>query len=272
MALKDCFGRRIEYLRISVTDKCNYRCVYCMPPEGIELKPREQILSYESIRDIVKVAAEMGIWKIRLTGGEPMVRRDLEVLVRMISEVPGVRELAMTTNGSLLTPGRAEELKEAGLDRVNISLDTLSPERFREITGCGNLEDVLAGMDAAVAAGLTPIKINMVITEKTTREEVNQMREYCRRKGFTLQKIKEFSLYGGKDGDNIPFSFERPQPCTLCNKIRLTADGFFKPCLFSDREIPVDMDNIEKSIIETVNRKPARGTACYNRSMRQIGG
>jgi cyclic pyranopterin phosphate synthase len=270
VTLEDRFGRRIEYLRISVTDKCNFRCRYCMPAEGIELKPREQILSFEEITRIVRAAARLGIWKFRLTGGEPMVRRDIEVLVGMISEVPGVRELSMTTNGSLLTPERAAELKEAGLDRVNISIDTLSPERFREVTGVGELEPVLAGADAAAEAGLLPVKINMVITENSSREEVEEMKRYCDEKGFILQTIKEFSLYSREE--ELPFSFDRPQPCDRCNKLRLTADGFLKPCLFSDREIPVDMDDIEESIIEAVRKKPLRGTACYNRSMRQIGG
>lgn len=270
MTIKDRYGRKIEYLRISVTDKCNFRCRYCMPPEGIELKPRDQILSFEEIEEIVQVAASLGIWKVRLTGGEPLVRRDIEVLVDMLSGIPGVKELSMTTNGSLLTPSMASALKKAGLDRVNISIDTLDPERFRNLTGGGELSGVLAGADAAADAGLLPVKINMVITAGTTREEVEQMKKFCREKGFILQQIKEFSLYSRQE--QLPFSFDRPPPCSLCNKIRLTADGYFKPCLFSNREIPVDMNNIEKSIMETVGRKPLRGTACSNRSMRQIGG
>jgi len=270
VALKDRYGRKIEYLRISVTDKCNFRCRYCMPPEGIELKPREQILSFEEITEIVRVAASLGIWKVRLTGGEPLVRRDIEVLVEMLSQTPGVKELAMTTNGSLLTPSMAYTLKEAGLDRVNVSLDTLDPERFRELTGGGELGEVLAGAYAAADAGLLPVKINMVITAATTREEVEQMKEFCNENGFILQQIKEFSLYSRKK--ELPFSFDRPQPCSICNKIRLTADGYFKPCLFSNREIPVDMEDIENSILAAVGRKPLRGTACSNRSMRQIGG
>jgi cyclic pyranopterin phosphate synthase len=270
LALTDRSGRRIEYLRISVTERCNYRCRYCMPPEGIELKSKRHILSYEEITEIVREAASLGIWKIRLTGGEPLVRRDIESLVRMISEIPGVKELSMTTNGSLLTPARAEELKGAGLDRVNISIDTLSEERFEDLTGGGRLEATLAGAEAASGAGLTPVKVNMVISEETGPEEVEQMKNYCMDKGYILQRIKEFSLYSREE--QLPFTFDRPLPCVECNKLRLTADGCLKPCLFSNREIPVDMDNIDQSILMAVKGKPFRGTACSNRSMRQIGG
>ncbi|MFO7914992.1 MAG: radical SAM protein [Candidatus Krumholzibacteriales bacterium] len=270
MALKDRYGRKIEYLRISVTDKCNFRCRYCMPHEGIELKPRDQILSFEEVTEIARVGASLGIWKVRLTGGEPLVRRDFEVLAAMLSETPGVKELSMTTNGSLLTPAMASALKEAGLDRVNISMDTLDPERFRKLTGGGELSEVLAGADAAAGAGLLPVKINMVITAGTTQEDVERMKKFCGENGFILQQIKEFSLYSRQQ--QLPFSFDRPQSCSLCNRIRLTADGYFKPCLFSNREIKVDMNDIEKSIMETVQKKPLRGTACRNRTMSQIGG
>jgi cyclic pyranopterin phosphate synthase len=167
----DAYNRPISYLRISVTDRCNLRCIYCMPPEGVAPRSHEEILSYEEIETIVRAAADLGITKIRLTGGEPLVRLGLVDLVHMIAQVPGVDDLAMTTNGILL-PRYAAALAEAGLQRVNISLDTLRPERFHHITRRGRLEDVLAGMEAAQAAGLAPIKINTVVIRGMNDDEV----------------------------------------------------------------------------------------------------
>ncbi len=171
MACIDAYNRSISYLRISVTDRCNLRCIYCMPEEGIPLKPHHELLTFEEITRIVKIAASLGITKIRLTGGEPLTRKGIVDLVRMIASVPGIEDLAMTTNGVLL-PTFAYKLKEAGLKRVNVSLDTLKPERFRRITRVGNLEDVLKGIEEARKAGLTPIKINMVVLEGFNRDEV----------------------------------------------------------------------------------------------------
>jgi cyclic pyranopterin phosphate synthase len=158
-------------LRISVTDRCNLRCIYCVPPEGVDWRPHDEILRYEEIEPIVRAAAELGISKIRLTGGEPLVRLGIVDLVRMLARVPGVDDLAMTTNGILLSR-HAEELAQAGLHRVNISLDTLRPERFQRITRCGQLEDVLAGMEAARQAGLEPIKVNTVVIRGMNEDEV----------------------------------------------------------------------------------------------------
>ncbi len=270
--LVDRFGRKIEYLRISVTDKCNYRCVYCMPKEGIELKSRDQILSFERIAEITRAAASLGIWKIRLTGGEPLVRREIEKLVEMISRIPGIEEVAMTTNGSLLSREKAEALKRAGLSRVNISLDTLDYEDFEKITRGGNVNDVLRGIDAAAEAGLVPIKINKIISDSTTTEELERVRDFCRRKGLILQTIKQFSLYDREEIDDGPFTFDRPMPCRACDKIRLTADGYLLPCLFSNREIKVDFNDIEGSIRKAVEVKPEKGTACHTRLMGEIGG
>lgn len=171
MGCVDSYNRSISYLRISVTDRCNLRCVYCMPEQGVPLKPHHELLTLEEIARIVKIAASLGITKIRLTGGEPLVRRGIVELVKMISSTPGIEDLAMTTNGVLL-PAFAHQLKEAGLGRVNVSLDTLKPERFRNITRVGNLEDVLQGIEEAKKAGLTPIKINMVVLDGFNRDEV----------------------------------------------------------------------------------------------------
>jgi cyclic pyranopterin phosphate synthase len=169
--LSDSFQRPINYLRISVTDRCNLRCVYCMPEEGVSLMMHDDILSYEEMFRVVEVAAEMGIDRVRLTGGEPLVRAGVSELVRLIAGIDTINDIAMTTNGILL-PLYAFELKEAGLRRVNISLDTLKPERFRRITRCGELEDTLKGIEAAHAAGLEPVKINMVVMAGINDDEI----------------------------------------------------------------------------------------------------
>jgi cyclic pyranopterin phosphate synthase len=171
MAHLDAYNRPISYLRISVTDRCNLRCVYCMPPQGVAKRAHGEILRYEEIETVVRAAAALGITKVRLTGGEPLVRPGIVDLVRMLARVEGIDDLAMTTNAILLND-YAKELAQAGLRRVNISLDTLRPERFERITRCGRLEDVLAGMEAARQAGLTPIKINTVVMRGMNDDEV----------------------------------------------------------------------------------------------------
>lgn len=171
MAHLDAYNRPISYLRISVTDRCNLRCVYCMPPEGVPKRSHDEILRYEEIEMVARAAAGLGIAKVRLTGGEPLVRPGVVDLVRLLARVPGIDDLAMTTNGVLLGD-YAKGLASAGLQRVNISLDTLRPERFRRITRCGELADTLTGMDAAREAGLEPIKINTVVIRGMNDDEV----------------------------------------------------------------------------------------------------
>lgn len=171
MAHLDAYDRPIDYLRISVTDRCNLRCIYCMPPDGVPWRPHADILRYEEIETVVRAAADLGITKVRLTGGEPLVRLGLVDLVRMIARIPGIDDLAMTTNGVLLAD-HAEALAGAGLDRVNISLDTLDAARFRSITRRGELADVLAGIEAARQARLRPIKINTVVIRGLNDDEV----------------------------------------------------------------------------------------------------
>ncbi|HFB61706.1 MAG TPA: radical SAM protein, partial [Bacteroidetes bacterium] len=158
----DRYNRKINYLRISVTDRCNLRCTYCMPASGIKLIPHDEIISFEEIREIVRQGVRDGISKVRLTGGEPLVRKGIVELVHMIASIPGVKDLAMTTNGILLEQF-ARPLAEAGLTRVNISLDTLSEKRYAEITRGGDIHKVFRGIEAARAAGLSPIKINCVV-------------------------------------------------------------------------------------------------------------
>lgn len=167
----DTYGRPIQYLRVSVTDRCNLRCVYCMPEKGIPLISHQEVLRYEEIVRVVRIAVEMGFVHVRLTGGEPLVRKGIVGLVEALSSIPGLDDLSMTTNGILLAR-YAERLARAGLRRVNISLDTLRPDRFRRITRWGRLEDVLAGREAALAAGLRPVKVNTVVVRGLNDDEV----------------------------------------------------------------------------------------------------
>jgi len=172
MPYLDSFARPINYLRISVTDRCNLRCVYCMPPEGIKQRAHCEILTFEEIARVVKAAATIGIAKIRLTGGEPLARLGLPDLVRMIAAVPGIDDISMTTNGTLLAR-YADELAAAGLHRVNVSLDTLCPDQFRQITRRGTLADAWDGIEAAKRVGLTPIKLNVVVIRGMNEDKVN---------------------------------------------------------------------------------------------------
>ena len=171
MPFQDDFGRAINYLRVSVTDRCNLRCVYCMPPQGVKKHAHTDILRYEELALVIRAAAEIGITKVRLTGGEPLARMGLTEFVQMIAAIPGIDDLSMTTNGTLLAR-HAKALAEAGLHRVNVSLDTLDPERFATITRRDRLDDVWAGIAAARAVGLTPIKFNMVVVRGLNDDQI----------------------------------------------------------------------------------------------------
>ncbi len=195
----DSLHRPISYLRVSVTDRCNLRCVYCMPEEGIPLQSHEDILRYEEIARLVRVAVGLGITKVRLTGGEPLARAGLVGLVRMLAGIPGLEDLAMTTNGTLLA-GQAVALAEAGLKRVNISLDTMRPDRLRTITRRGRLEDVLAGINAAQQAGLTPTKINMVVVRELNDDEVVDFARRTLTDGWHVRFIEVMPLGQGMCG------------------------------------------------------------------------
>lgn len=268
--LFDRFNRRIDYLRISVTDRCNHRCAYCMPHIPFVLKNHSDILSFEQIAAVAEAAAGLGITKIRLTGGEPLVRRNIEEMIAKLSAISAIEEICMTTNGSLLAD-KAVKLKANGLSRVNVSIDSVDPEQYRQITRGGELKQALAGIDAAVEAGLLPVKINMVIVDDTTAEDIEKMEGFCERKGLKLQKIMQFSLYDRSDLSRR-FQTERPPKCVNCNRLRLTADGFLKPCLFCDDEIRVDFGDIAGSIRKAVTAKPENGSSCRGRFMNQIGG
>ena len=253
----DSYNREINYLRISVTDLCNLRCMYCMPAEGITQKTHSEILSYEQIAQIVSAASDLGITKVRLTGGEPLVRKHIESLVEMIASIEKISFLGMTTNGTLLDK-KAESLKHAGLSRINISLDTLDKDRYAHITRGGNIQSVLNGIDAAVKQNFI-LKLNMVVFPDTTREEIDTMKQFAAARNMTLQLINQFTLAREKrDG----YTFDRPYDCKDCNRLRLLAHGVFKPCLHSNDEIPVDMGNISESIKRAVSLKPLHGKAC----------
>ncbi|MCS6861479.1 MAG: GTP 3',8-cyclase MoaA [Abditibacteriales bacterium] len=187
--LVDGFGRRMNYMRISVTDRCNFRCTYCMPAEGVPWKPRGEILTYEELLRLVHVGTRLGIDQIRITGGEPTVRRNVVDFIRELAKIPGVRDLSMTTNG-LLLPHLAQPLYEAGLRRINVSIDTLQPEKFREVTRTGNLEHVMNGVRAAIAVGMNPVKINAVIMRGVNDEDVPALAQLTVDLGVDMRYIE----------------------------------------------------------------------------------
>lgn len=190
--LEDRFGRQVDYLRISVTDRCDFRCVYCMA-EDMRFVPRAEVLSLEEIESVARAFVELGVRKIRLTGGEPLVRRGIVSLVERLSRLPGLDELVMTTNGSRLD-AFAEPLKQAGIRRINISLDSLRPERFRELTRTGSLAQVLKGIDAARQAGFERIKLNAVILRGRNHDEVLNLVDFALDRGLDLSFIEEMPL------------------------------------------------------------------------------
>lgn len=291
--MRDQFDREISYLRVSITDLCNLRCQYCMP-EGVCQKRHEDILSFEEIAEIVAAAAQLGVKKVRITGGEPLVRRGCVDLCRMIAEIPGVEEVDMTTNGVLL--GRyARDLKAAGLRRVNVSLDSLDPDKYTAITGGGSLSDALAGIQAAFDAGLTPVKINTVLIGGFNDDEIADFVEITRKTPVELRFI-ELMPMGGKFGKNaylpgdkvletVPELAPIPQDggvaqlyglpggrgrvglisplsrhfCGTCNRLRLTSEGNLKPCLHSNQEIPVrgkHGQELMETLRQAIHEKP----------------
>ncbi|MGD2246369.1 MAG: radical SAM protein [Candidatus Aminicenantes bacterium] len=266
----DSFDREITYLRISVTDRCNLRCTYCMPPGGVRLKKSSEILSYEEIVQIVRVAARLGISKIRLTGGEPLIRKNLISLIRSLKNIEGIEEVTLTTNGVLLAR-MAPELKRAGLDRINVSLDTLVPKKYEEMTRGGSIRRVLEGIDAASQAGFKNTKLNMVLIPGFNEKEVEHLKAFCKERGLHLQRINHYAL-PDRNSINRAYEAEKPLSCHRCNRIRLTADAKLKPCLFSDIEVPVDFADIDSCIKLAVLNKPESGRGCSTRGNWEIGG
>ena len=192
--LIDPFQRKIEYLRVSVTDKCNYRCNYCVPEQGAHPEGRHtEYLDYDEMTRIIKVFSELGVWKIRLTGGEPLVRKNLSQFVSQVSALPDVKDIALSTNAEHLAD-QAQALKDAGVTRTNISLDSLDPIKFERITRGGNLTKVLAGIDAAFAVGMAPVKVNMVVMKQTNFDEIPTMLDYAIEKGINLRFIETMPI------------------------------------------------------------------------------
>ncbi|MBI2987921.1 MAG: GTP 3',8-cyclase MoaA [Deltaproteobacteria bacterium] len=187
--LWDAYNRPIKDLRISVTDRCNFRCIYCMPHDEYEWIDKKEILTFEEITRLAKLFVQLGVNKIRLTGGEPLVRRNLELLIAQLSSIEGIKDLCLTTNGALLAD-KVEALKTAGLKRINVSIDTLSPEKFRQITKRGDLTKVLEGLFAAKSRGLHPIKINAVIERGVNDDDILDLVEFSRENGFSMRFIE----------------------------------------------------------------------------------
>ena len=264
----DSYNRRINYLRISVTDRCNLRCTYCMPAEGIPLIQHSDILSFEEIMEVVDAALALGVDKIRITGGEPLVRKGIVNLVQMIASKPGVQDLGMTTNGQLLEKF-AQPLKDAGLHRVNVSLDTMNPERYRQVTRGGDIENVLKGIEASQKAGLSPVKINCVILKSPDEPDAVEVAGYGKKLGLQVRYIRQMDLEkgefyivdGGSGGD-----------CSTCNRLRLTANGMVKPCLFNDMEYNVREHGAHKALQLALGNKPSCGTINRHGEFYNIGG
>lgn len=264
----DRFNRKITYLRISVTDRCNLRCIYCMPEEGVKLIPHDEILSFEEIVEVCKTAVDLGVNKIRLTGGEPLVRKGIVDLVGSIAKIEGVKDLNMTTNGILLEQ-YAQQLKNAGLMRVNISLDTLDPDEYTRITRGGDIKAVIKGIVATQKAGLEPIKLNAVVFDKDDDSMKLALKDFAKKMDVQIRFISQMNLEtgsfsivdGGTGGD-----------CAICNRIRLTANGFIKPCLFSDDEYSVRELGAKEAILKAVQFKPEKGVTCTHRNFYNIGG
>ncbi|MFN9750441.1 MAG: GTP 3',8-cyclase MoaA, partial [Planctomycetota bacterium] len=280
--LVDSFGRIHDSLRISVTDRCNIRCFYCMPNENIQFLPREELLSFEELTRFAQIALQAGIRKFRLTGGEPLVRRDLPRLVASLRQLPGVEDLALTTNGVLLAE-QVEALRAAGLMRLNDSLDSLRREVFEQITRRDELDRVLAGLRRAVEVGFGQIRINAVSIRGLTEADIVPLAEFCRESGHTLRFIEympldadqgwteSLVLTGAKVRARLEEAFGRLEPsartdpsqpavdyrfadgigtvgfinpvsepfCGDCNRLRITAEGQLRNCLFSTEEFDV---------------------------------
>ncbi|SKA95024.1 cyclic pyranopterin monophosphate synthase subunit MoaA [Caloramator quimbayensis] len=275
--MKDGWGRDINYIRISVTDRCNLRCIYCMPLEGVEKKEHDDILRHEDILKIVKCCAKLGINKIRLTGGEPLIVKDIDRLIYEISKVEGIYDIGITTNGILLKD-MAGDLKKCGLKRVNISLDTLDEEKFKKITRRGQLKNVLDAIEECLRIGLSPVKINTVLIRGINDNEIEDIMNLTRKYPLDVRFIELMPIGEGekyyKDGfisseeiiknhksliplgrkkgetaENYKLSdaigkigFISPLSCKFCdscNRIRLTSTGTIKPCLHSEKEYSI---------------------------------
>ncbi len=324
--LVDSFGRKHTYLRISVTDRCNLRCQYCMPPEGIQLKKKDELLSFEEIIRVARIFVASGIEKIRITGGEPLVRKSLEELIAGLAKLRGLKHLSMTTNAVLLAD-KAEALRKAGLQSLNISIDSLHAERFKEITLRDDFARVMAGIEASQEAGFDPIKLNVVVMKGKNHDEVIDFVRYVYQRNLNVRFIeympfkdncwdlaavfsykdmrelieqefqmeplsghpsdvaKDFRLRGGTGVVSF-ISSMTDSFCSTCNRLRMTADGAIKSCLFYEPEINLreqlrsgcSDEQIEELIVYALGKKPEAHppmeelALMSNRAMVEIGG
>lgn len=323
----DRLNRAIDYLRVSITDRCNFRCAYCMPPEGVEQLHHSEILSYEEFLRIISILSGNGIRKVRITGGEPLVRKGVTDFIREIAKIQRITDISLTTNGSLLA-GMATELKAAGLSRVNVSLDTIDADKFEAVTGRNKLQATLNGIQSAFEAGLNPVKLNVVLTEALAEADLAyfidmvyyypvaiRFIEYMPigisriGPGLSVDIVKRFlneagagALEPAQAAGNGPakyyrlpkakgmFGFITPISehfCAFCNRIRLTADGKFKPCLLSNGEFDIKGPlragagdtEIADIFFNAIQAKPSGHTLYHSnsnpefgRKMSQIGG
>ena len=264
----DHYNRNINYLRISVTDRCNLRCKYCMPEEGVNLQSHSEIISFEKIIEVVKIGITFGITKVRITGGEPLVRKGIVSLIEEIAKIQGIEDLSMTTNGILLKK-YAQSLKNAGLNRLNISLDTLNPNKYADITRTGNIQDAIDGILEAKNLGFNPIKINCVIIDNSNEPDAVSVKNFCEKHNLEIRYIHQmnlsdgsFSIVEGGDGGN----------CNACNRLRLTSNGDIKPCLFNNISYNIHEIGIEESFKQAIGNKPKCGTHNNTGNFYNIGG
>ena len=292
--MRDRCGRSITYLRLSVTDRCSLRCRYCMPAGGVPKRDHRDICSVEELVEIARAAADCGVRKVRLTGGEPLVRRGILDICRGISAIPGVEELCLTTNGAAL-PQLAKPLKEAGVDRLNVSLDTLRPDRYAYMTRVGRLEDALRGLEAAEEAGFAGTKLNVVLMKGFNEDEIPDFVDLARRYPLEVRFIELMPIGEGGSAPFLPAQAvldacpdlrpakgsgvaRRYRPpggpglvgliepmshrfCGDCDRIRVTAAGKLKPCLHSDQELPLrglHGEELRRAIETGIAAKPER--------------
>ncbi len=295
--MKDKHGREISYLRISLTELCNFRCRYCMPEEGVEKKCHSEMMTEEELVNLVRAAAALGIKKLRVTGGEPLIKKNIVSICRTLSSIPGIEELCLTTNGTKL-PELAKELKAAGVNRLNLSLDTLDADKYAYITRRGKLEDFMAGLDAALEAGFDKIKINSVLIGGFNDDEIRPLAELTLKYPLDVRFIEMMPMYDSGDFgpqafisytkvlEQLPEAVEMPPDgsvaklwrlpgamgnvglispvsahfCSECNRIRLTSDGKLKPCLHSGEEFSIkglDYEGMYKLLEDVIWNKPA---------------
>ena len=295
--MKDSFAREITYLRLSVTERCNLRCRYCMPEEGVCKKRHEEMLTEDEMIQAVEAAAALGMWKLRVTGGEPLVKKNILSICRRASAVEGIKEVCLTTNGTLL-PRLAKPLREAGVDRLNISLDTLNAEKYAYITRQGSLEDALCGIEAGFDAGFDKIKINAVLIGGFNDDEITDLAALTMRYPVDMRFIELMPMYDNEEfgpkayvpGRAVLAALPEAEPagsdggvaalyklpgaqgniglisavsnhfCAACNRIRLTADGKLKPCLHSAQEYNIKglgYDEMLETMRQAIQAKPA---------------